>query len=213
MKNTQEHWYSKIDKYCGVYKSITTSWHQNVACYPGNATNNSSVLDLMAIYLHIHSYNHSYYKFTNSLLSVLDLFCPASSSLSLISLSDPSLSVSSVSHPLKRILWRLEREHLLEGLSLSIHENTSVDWQRLTVGCLCMRCRVKVFNCHPDEDTRNLATEPLSSNGRPLRLRYSGFQRHDTILHKNTLSALHTTPPGLQIQNCSQYVCFRTCKR
>jgi hypothetical protein len=42
------------------------------------------------IYLGTHSYNYSYYKFTISLLTVLDLFCPASSSLSLVS----SLSLS-----------------------------------------------------------------------------------------------------------------------
>jgi hypothetical protein len=78
-------------------------------------------------------------------LTVLDLFCPASSSLSLVSLSDPSLSVSSVSHLLKRILCRPEREHLLQGLSLSVHENKSADSQSLTLGCLCMHCRVNVF--------------------------------------------------------------------
>jgi hypothetical protein len=83
---------------------------------PGNATDNVWVLNLIAIYLDIHSYNHSYYKFTTSLLTVLDLFCPASSSLSLISLSDPSLSVSSVSQLLKRILCRVQREHLIEQL-------------------------------------------------------------------------------------------------
>jgi hypothetical protein len=116
-----------------------------------------------------------------SLLTVLDIFCPASSSLFLISLSDPLLSVSSVNHLLKRILCRLETEHLLQELSLSVHENTSVDSQHLTVGCLCMRCCVNVFNCHPDNDTGNLVTEPLSSNGRPLRFRYSGFQRQATI--------------------------------
>jgi hypothetical protein len=115
-----------------------------------------------------------------SLLTVLDLFCPASSSLSLMSLSDPSLSVSSVSHLLKRILCRPEREHL-QWLSFSVHENTSVDSQRLTIGCLYMRCRVNVF-VPPDNDTGNLVTEPESSNGRPLRFRYSGFQRHATLL-------------------------------
>jgi hypothetical protein len=41
-------------------------------------------MDLIAICLDIHSYNHSYYKFTTSLLTVLDLFCLVSSSLSLI---------------------------------------------------------------------------------------------------------------------------------
>jgi hypothetical protein len=57
----------------------------------------------MAIYLDIHSYNHSCYKFTTSLLTVLDLFYQAFSSLylSLISLSDPLLSVSSANHLLR----------------------------------------------------------------------------------------------------------------
>jgi hypothetical protein len=67
------------------------------------------------------------------------IFYPASSLLS----TEPS--VSSVGHPLNRILCRLQREHLLEGLSLYVHENTSVDSQRLTNGCLGMRCRVNVF--------------------------------------------------------------------
>jgi hypothetical protein len=44
-----------------------------------------------------------------------------------------------------------------------------------------MRCRVNVFNCHPDSDTGNLVTKPLSSNGRPLRFRYSGFQGQATL--------------------------------
>jgi hypothetical protein len=44
-----------------------------------------------------------------------------------------------------------------------------------------MRRRANAFNCHPDNDTGNLGTEPLSSNGRPLGFRYSGFQRHATI--------------------------------
>jgi hypothetical protein len=48
--------------------------------------------------------NHSYYKFTTSLLTVLDLFCPASSSLSLISLSDPSLSTDYLSLSLSLML-------------------------------------------------------------------------------------------------------------
>jgi hypothetical protein len=36
--------------------------------------------------------------------------------------------------------------------------------------------------CHPDNDTGNLVTEPLSSNGRPLRFIYSSFQQHLTLL-------------------------------
>jgi hypothetical protein len=36
--------------------------------------------------------------------------------------------------------------------------------------------------CHPDNDTGNLVTELLSSNGRLLRFRYSGFQWHATLL-------------------------------
>jgi hypothetical protein len=137
--------------------------------------------------LHISSFNlldftrrnYSYYKFTTSLLTVLDLFCPASPSLSLISLSDPSLSVSSVSHPLKRILCRLKREHLLEEFSLSVHENTSVYLQHLTIGCLGnqppMYALLCERVCHPDNDTGNLVTDLLSSNGQPLPFRYSGF--------------------------------------
>jgi hypothetical protein len=69
---------------------------------------------LIAVCLDIHSCNHSYYKFTTSILTVLDIFCPATSSLSLISLSDPSLSVNSLSHSLNRILCRLKREHFIE---------------------------------------------------------------------------------------------------
>jgi hypothetical protein len=51
-----------------------------------------------------------------------------------------------------------------------------------------MRCRVNVFNCHPDNDIGNLVTEPLSSNGRPIRFRYSGFQWHATITLTLTLA-------------------------
>jgi hypothetical protein len=95
---------------------------------------------------------------------------------------DPALSVSSVSHLLKRILCGPEREHLLEWFSLSVHKNTSVDSQRLTIGCLSMRCRVNVFNCHLDNDTGNLVTEPLSRNGRQLRFRYNpAFSGSDPI--------------------------------
>jgi hypothetical protein len=36
-----------------------------------------------------------------------------------------------------------------------------------------MRCCVNVFNCHLDNDTGNLLTEPLSRNGQPLRYRYN----------------------------------------
>jgi hypothetical protein len=36
-----------------------------------------------------------------------------------------------------------------------------------------MRCRVNVLNCHLDNDTGNLVTEPLSRNGRLLRFRYN----------------------------------------
>jgi hypothetical protein len=130
-----------------------------------------SAPNLISIYLYIHSYNHGYYKFTTSLLIVLDLFCLASSSLSLISLSDPSLSVSSVSHPLKRILRGPEREHLIEQLGFIRYLGKSLPMYALS----CERV------CQPDNDTVNRVTEPLSSNGRPLRFRYSGFQRHATI--------------------------------
>jgi hypothetical protein len=34
--------------------------------------------------------------------------------------------------------------------------------------------------CHPDNDTGNLVTEPLSSNRRPLQFGYSFFQRYTT---------------------------------
>jgi hypothetical protein len=59
-----------------------------------------------------------------------------------LSVSDPWLSVSSVSHLLKRILCGLSREHRPEGSSLSVHENASVVAQRLFVAtriivCLC----------------------------------------------------------------------------
>jgi hypothetical protein len=38
-----------------------------------------------------------------------------------------------------------------------------------------------MFNCHPDNDTGNLVTEPLSRSGRQLRFRYFGSQRHATL--------------------------------
>jgi hypothetical protein len=100
-------------------------------------------------------------------------------------------SLSSVSHLLKRIVCGPEREHLLEGFSLSVHENTSVDSECLFVGmgiivCICryngnasvrrlgsslpmyaVLCE-RVYNCHLHNDKENLVTEPLSSNGRSL---------------------------------------------
>jgi hypothetical protein len=80
--------------------------------------------------------------------------------------------------------------------SLSVHENTSVNSQRLSVAtgiivCLCrynwnasVRCLrnslpmyallcERVYNCHLDNGKENLVTEPLSRNGRPLRFRYN----------------------------------------
>jgi hypothetical protein len=39
----------------------------------------------------------------------------------------------------------------------------------------------RVYSCHLDNDTENLVTEPLSRNGRQLRLRYSGFRLHAKI--------------------------------
>jgi hypothetical protein len=99
---------------------ISTGYFQNLLSRVRvSATlNNCGARNLIAMYLEIHSYNHSYYKFTTSLLTVLDHFCPAFSSLPLISVSDPALSVSSVSHSLKRILCGPEREHLIEQLGV-----------------------------------------------------------------------------------------------
>jgi hypothetical protein len=44
-----------------------------------------------------------------------------------------------------------------------------------------MRCRVNAFNCHSVNDTGDLVTEPLSSNGRLLWFQDFGFQaaRHN----------------------------------
>jgi hypothetical protein len=118
---------------------------------------------------------------------------------------DPSMSVSSVSHLLKRVFRRPSREHLIEGLSLSVHENTSVDSQRLFVATRIIVCPCRyngnasvhclgnsllmyallcerVYNCHLDSDKENLVTEPLPRNGRPLRFRYSSFRLHATII-------------------------------
>jgi hypothetical protein len=80
--------------------------------------------------------------------------------------------------------------------SLSVHENTSVHSQCLFVatGIIVCPCRYngnvsvrclgnslpmyallceRVYNCHLDNDTENLVTEPLSRNGRLLRFRYN----------------------------------------
>jgi hypothetical protein len=90
-------------------------------------------------------------------------------------------SISSVSHPLKKILCRLHREHLLHGFSFSVHENTSVDSQHLTIGCLCMLCRVNVFvtqtmiqkTCLP---SRCLAMDSRSDSGIPA---FSGTPQYN----------------------------------
>jgi hypothetical protein len=45
--------------------------------------------------------------------------------------------------------------------------------------------RDRIYNFRPDNDTGNLVTEPLSSNGRPLRFRYNpAFRRYATIFYK-----------------------------
>jgi hypothetical protein len=102
----------------------------------------------------------------------------------------------SISHPLKRILCRLGREHHLERLSLSLHENIRY------AGKVCIRffgnnCLPMSLQCkrlcplprkgrfqiesinpafrHSETTVQDVATEPLSNNGRPIWLRYSGF--------------------------------------
>jgi hypothetical protein len=85
------------------------------------------------------------------------------------------MSLCPFSHFVKRIICRLKREHFFEGLSLPVHAQSLFIATRIIV-CLCMRCRVNTFNCHPDNNTGNLVTEPLSSNGRLL-----WFQRHATL--------------------------------
>jgi hypothetical protein len=146
----------------------------------GKATNNIlRVLNLIAQFIWILTVTTKVIHFTNLqhinftvessvrrlLRSPLKWFDPS------LPVSISCLSLSSVSHLLKRILSRPERKHLLERFSLFVYENTSVDSERLFVAtgitvCAChynghasVRCVgnslpmyallcERVYNCH-----------------------------------------------------------------
>jgi hypothetical protein len=97
-------------------------------------------------------------------------------------------------HLLKTVFRQPSREHLVEGLGLSIVTKTTPPLcsKRLSMYALA-RQRV----CHPDSDTGNLVTKPLSSNGRPLSFRYPGFQtaRH-IILDINVKNQIYNSRSG-----------------
>jgi hypothetical protein len=61
--------------------------------------------------------------------------------------------------------------------------------------------------CRPDSDTGNLVTEPLSSNGRPLRFRYSGFQRHATMcITVRIMIFMLYRSDSVSMETCSSHV-------
>jgi hypothetical protein len=97
---------------------------------PGNATNNLWVLDLTLGLLEYSPGGTTVSRFT--ILQHINFTVESSvgrllrSPLNWFLLStDPSLSLSSVSHPLKLILCRLEREHLLEHFSFLFPDATT----------------------------------------------------------------------------------------
>jgi hypothetical protein len=79
--------------------------------------------------------------------------------------------LTSVSHPLKTVLCRMGREHRLEGLSLSVVQETSV-YIAVRITAYVIRC---LGNDVSELSTVNVVTEPFYSTGRPLWLRCSGF--------------------------------------
>jgi hypothetical protein len=76
---------------------------------------------------------------------------------------------------LKTVFRQPSREHLVEGFGLPVVTKTTPPLCRKRLSMYALS-RERVYNYHPDNDTGNLVTEPLSSNGRPLRFIYSGFQ-------------------------------------
>jgi hypothetical protein len=65
------------------------------------------------------------------------------------------------------------------GLSVVTKTTPPLYRKRLSMYALL---RERVYNCHPDNDTGNLVTEPLSNNGRPLRFRYNpAFRRYAIV--------------------------------
>jgi hypothetical protein len=101
--------------------------------------------DLIAIYLDIHSYNHSYslQKFTTHKTETFLLVRYHFTSYLLPAVCWCLTLDCSVSHLLKRILCRLS-----EVLSISVHENTSIVAQRLFVAT-----RTIVYLCRYDGNT------------------------------------------------------------
>jgi hypothetical protein len=81
-------------------------------------------------------------------------------------------------HLLKIFFRRPSREHLVEGFDLSVVKKTTPPLRRKRLSIYAFS-RERV--CHTDNDTGNLLTEPLSSNGRQLRFRYSGTPQYLTV--------------------------------
>jgi hypothetical protein len=84
-------------------------------------------------------------------------------------------------HFLKTVFRQPSREHLVERFGVSVVTKTTPPLCRKRLSIYALS-RERVYNCHLDNDTGNLVTEQLSSNGRPLRFRYS-----DTLLLETSL--------------------------
>jgi hypothetical protein len=56
-----------------------------------------------------------------------------------------------------------------------------------------MHCRVNAFNCHPENDTGNLVSEPLPSSGRLIWFQYFGFQAASHNMQNGNVRAYSCT--------------------
>jgi hypothetical protein len=171
-------WYCRVSL---VTRQITCDfwiWHSIYWTSPGRVTINYNTFNLTVTI----RMRNSTPKLCVTTLHKLP-FPPCISSLIVRCLAVSLILSVPVSHPLNRVLRRLNREHLIEPFNFLFSDTTAASLF-VTAGTqlhvrgndlLCTRCHVNVFNCHPDNDTGNVVTEPLSSNGRPLWFRYSDF--------------------------------------
>jgi hypothetical protein len=167
---------SRFSIYCGMYKAVTTSWHQMWRVSVSAIVNNCGLWISLLNILDFNSYNYNYslhrftthkpetcllvwYHFTSYLivpilaislltvcLSILDWLSCSSGS------SSPSLNCSYLClHLLKTVFRQQSREHFVEGFSLSVVTKTTLPLcrKRLSMYALSREC---VYSCHPDND-------------------------------------------------------------
>jgi hypothetical protein len=121
--------------YCGVYKAVTTSWHQMLRVQVSATVNNCGLWVWSLNLLDFNSYNYSYslHKFTtHKPETCLLVWYHFTSYLSCLPMSPLSVSVLTVSrlsllncsylclHLLKTVFRQPSREHFIEGFSLFV---------------------------------------------------------------------------------------------